>query len=495
MKKKLPIEQNRNIKPLFCRVYRGSLEDGLDNVSEYLGLDPANTLFLHTTVVNDNDTSRKLARKPSFAHSEILAYSSRKTVPSSKGICLYVNKDLRKYLNDTGISPECSTLIVNKLPQPDRYPYLSVSAHFKEHLLKNPELIEKFRGRNIVTSYLSRDDADIAEILQGKLIANPLTQSVFNSKYHFRKMHEKYGFTMPIGLCFKGLINLSKNILILKTKLKDLPQNENFKIWLKFESQTNGEGSMTIYDLSPESIELIRNHVFAFSDSLGISTHETMASLPLILELDASSMTNGVEIANIGVQAVVGDMGITLTGSTSQISSNGKYIGSMLSKETELMSYHAEKAALPAFEAMFREGYKGYMTIDVILINNLITGQICGYNIDPNARFTAGTPLLSLVHHSRKLSGRMLYGFSYSNAVRASSDVFQRIKEYAGDNLYKGEESDFEGIIPTILNDKKNIADNKFYLRTVVISDSVKKAENIYFKFKKRLIKDLKQPI
>ena len=474
-----------------CKISRGSLEDGLDNIAEYLGLDPGNTLFLHTTVVNDNRISRKLAYKPSFAHSEILSYSSKRFVNPALGTCLYVNKGLLEYFNVSGISPSCNVIKINTVPDGEKYPYLSVSAHFKEHLLKKPHLVEQLKGSTIITSFLSEDDVEIAELLRGKLIMDPSKQSVFNSKYHFRRMSDEYGFSIPPGICFKGLKNLEESIYALKNKLAGFCTSNQPGIWLKFESQTSGEGSMKIECLDARSVKTLRKHIVEFSKSINVEEEEVNNFLPLVLELDVSGIPRQHEIANIGVQAVIGENGVTLVGATSQISMNGKYIGSAVNKTTEYLLQYAEQTAVPAFTAMYREGYRGYMTIDVLLVKNDSTGEIKGYNIDPNARFTAGTPLLSLLHHSRKSSGRKLYGFSYSNAVRAGEDVFERIKSYAGESLYKGHASDFEGIIPIVLNDKKHIAENKYYLRTVVISESTEGAEKMYTAFKKRLIADL----
>jgi type IV secretory pathway protease TraF len=474
-----------------CKVARGSLEDGLDNIAEYLGLKPDNTLFLHTTVVNDIKVSRKLFYKPVFAHSEILSYSSRRTANNATGSCLYVNPGLYEYFNVSGISPSGNILKINNIPNKKKYPYLSVSAHFKEQILENPDLINRFKGFTIVSSFLSQDDIEIAKLLNGKLIMNPEKQSIFNSKYHFRKMSDEYGFAMPPGISFLGINGLDPAVEALKNKLRKLATIDNTKFWIKFESQTSGEGSLTIDKLDEGSIDIVRKHILDFSKSIQVDEEEIKSSLPLVLELDVSSIPDEKEFANIGVQAVLGKDGITLLGATSQISKDGKYIGSAVDETLKELVKYAEDTSIPAFATMQEKGYRGYMTIDVLLVKNIHTGEIKGYNIDPNARFTAGTPLLSILHHSIKKSGKKLYGFSYSNAVRSGNDVFDRIKDYAGEYLYMGPSSDYEGIVPLVLNDKTNIEENKYYLRTAVISQSMENAEKMYMEFKKRLIADL----
>ena len=473
-------------------IQRGTLDNGLENVARYLDLEPGKSVFLHSTVVNDDVIGRKLFYKPSFAHSQILSILPRET-SFPKGVCLYVNKNLRNYLSDVGLAPKDNYYYIDKYPSKETYPYFSVSGYFKEHLnyLTNKEL-KSLKNSTIVSSFISKDDEFTAEFLDGQLIMDLKNQMKFNSKYYLRKLSENYDFSIPSGVAFKGLNSLEYSFKRLRSILNESGCNiENSKIWCKFQSQTSGNGSYCFTGLSLESLESTREHIVEFCKKINIKEKDMKNKVPLILEIDVNSIPNEIQVANIGVEAVVSSKSVTLVGCVSQRSKNGKYIGSIIDNQTKNYTRFAEEAAIPFLSAIQKEGYRGFMTIDVLLTKSLKSGLIKGYNIDPNARFTAGTPLLSLIQYSEKMSEGELFGFSYSNAIKDSSNLFDRVKYYCGDDLYLGKKSDYEGIIPIILNDVNYFEDNKRYLRTVVISKSISKAETIYSGFKKRILKDL----
>ncbi len=473
-------------------IKKGSLENGLENVARYLDLEPEKSVFLHSTVVNDDVIGRKLFYKPSFAHSQILSILPRET-SYPKGVCLYVNKNLRDYLSTVGLAPKDNYYYIDKYPSKEIYPYFSVSGYFKEHLkyLTVREL-KLLKNSTIVSSFISKDDEFTADLLDGQLIMDLKDQMKFNSKYYLRKLSESYQFSVPLGVAFKGLNSLKHSFEKLKNILnKSNCQVENSKIWCKFQSQTSGNGSYCFTGLSLESFQNTRNHIVEFCKKININQVDMQNKVPLILEIDVNSMNDEIQIANIGVEAVISGSSITLVGCVSQNSKKGKYIGSIIDKQTKDYTVYAEEAAVPFLKAIQKEGYRGFMTIDVLITKSLKSGLIKGYNIDPNARFTAGTPLLSLLQYSEKMSEKELFGFSYSNAVKDSENLFDRVKYYCGDDLYLGEKSNYMGIIPIILNDVNYFEDNKRYLRTVVISESISKAETMYFNFKKKILKDL----
>jgi hypothetical protein len=321
---------------------------------------------------------------------------------------------------------------------------------------------------------------------------SPEQQVPFNSKYYFRNLDSHYSFNMLPGVTFKGLSRLDLAMKQLKQILidKKIPW-QTAKIWCKFESQTSGNGSKCFTGFTSENVLALSEHILAFSDQLEMDFNYLTYDLPLVLELDVESLPNEVQVCNLGVEAVVGENSITFVGCVRQESRQGKYVGSLIDPYSETFTSIAEETAQPFLEAIHQEGYRGFMTIDVLLSKNLLSQEVTGYNIDPNARFTAGTPLLSLIHHSREMSGQNRYGLSYSNAVKNSPHLFNQILSYCGDHLYKGAQSNYCGIIPIILNDVTTMEGNKKYLRTVVIDETIEAASEKYDSFKSRILKDL----
>jgi len=484
--------KNTDLNKNSILVQRGTLDNGLENIAEYLDLEPKKSVFLHSTVVNDDVIGRKLFYKPSFAHSQILSILPRETA-YPKGVCLYVNKDLRNYLSEVGLAPKKNYFYIDKYPSKDSYPYFSVSGYFKEYLKKmSSEKLNSVKNSTLVSSFISQDDEATADFLGGNLIMNLEDQVKFNSKYYLRKLSEKRDFRIPVGVAFKGINSLKNAFNNLEyLLLKSNYNTSDSKIWCKFQSQTSGNGSYFFKGFSSESFENTRNHIIEFCEKININKKDIKDKLPLILEVDVNSIPEEIEIANIGVEAVVGSKSVTLVGCVSQVSKNAKYIGSIIDENTKIYSSYAEKAALPFLKAIQKQGYRGFMTIDILLTKNNNSGKIKGYNIDPNARFTAGTPLLSLLQYNEKMSGSELFGLSYSNAIKDSKNLFDRVKYYCGEDLYLGEKSNYTGIIPIILNDVNYFENKKRYLRTVVISESISKSETMYYNFKKRILKDL----
>lgn len=484
--------KNRDLRKNNTLVKRGTLSEGLKNVADYLGLNPEKSVFLHSTVVNDDNLGRRLFYKPSFAHSQILSILPREST-TPKGVCLYVNEDLRDYLSEVGLAPKDNYFYIDKYPSKKSYPYFSVSGYFKEYL-KNLDMdeLESISGSTVVSSFISRDDEIIADFIKGSLIMNVKDQVKFNSKYYLRKLSKKYEYPIPPGVAFEGLNSLESAFSSLKELMKIRTYNvDNTKVWCKFQSQTSGKGSYIFKGFGKDSYANTRNHILEFCGKLDISDNEILNKVPLILEVDVDSIPEESQIGNIGVEAVVSSDSVTLVGCVSQDSKDGRYIGSIIDRETKELSKYAEEAALPFLKAIKREGYRGFITIDVLLTKNENTGKIRGYNIDPNARFTAGTPLLSLLQYSEKMSEKELFGLSYSNAIKDSDNLFDRVKYYCGDDLYLGKDSNYQGIIPIILNDVNYFENKKRYLRTVVVKESISHCKRVYMNFKERIIRDL----
>lgn len=110
--------------------------------------------------------------------------------------------------------------------------------------------------------------------------------------------------------------------------------------------------------------------------------------------------------------------------------------------------------------------------------------DIFGYNIDPNARFSGGTMLLSIVQYASKMTGKVFYGLTYFVVVPKEGEVFKSISEFAGSNLYLGEKSNYKGVIPFIINDF--IGTKKCNAQIAVISDNKEELEEMWKAFNQK---------
>lgn len=479
--------QNKDIQ-----LKKGNLSDGLNDVAKYLGLEPSNTLFMNSTVVNDSVLQRRIPRKPLFSHSLLLSYLSRSIGSSAKGICLHVNDELLEYLDTTGIAPKENLIHISQIPKELEYPYISVAPQFKKILIDDIDLRNELKNYTIISSYLSNDEVEIANLIDGKLLMDPEKQIEFNSKYYFRKNSSNGNYSIPLGVCFMGLNEIEASLLEFKKCLfSNKIDYTKAKFWCKFESQSNGEGSFVLDGLTDSNIQKLKEHIICFSKKLEYTQDKIQNDIPLVLEIDVNSLPYESEIANIGVEAVIAENQITLVGCVIQHTRNGRYIGCTINNQLSYFSDYAEQTAIPAFINMQKHGYRGFMTMDVLLTCHSITHEIKGYNIDPNARFTDGTTLLSLLQYSENQTNRNMVGISFSNSIKDDVNLFDNIKQYAGDYLYQGKGSDYEGIIPIIVNDLTTLDDGKRYIKTVVIGNDMDKVENMYSSFKKNIINHL----
>ena len=175
---------------------------------------------------------------------------------------------------------------------------------------------------------------------------------------------------------------------------------------------------------------------------------------------------------------------VTILGGVSQATNNdGSYIGSEVTDKTYEYIDIAQECAKQAFIAICKEGYRGFITIDVLVTKNNKTNEIKAYNIDPNARFSAGTMLLKNIHSAEKVNGTKIYGISYSNGIAIGDNIMYHLKKAMGNYSYN-KNSKKLGIVPALINDVINIVEDRYYLKSVIIDTSYRATVEKFEKFK-----------
>ncbi len=460
-----------------------NIKNGTDDVAKYLGLDPAKTIFLHSTSFNENDDDnikRKAINKGRMIYSEILSYSSNK-VNGSKSAISYFNEQLLDKLDVMGVIRKDNIIKVTNSNNLD-FPYNSVSTMLNKKVKEDAEFRNSIKGFNIVSSYLGKEDEETANLIEGTILMDIKEQEKFNSKYEFRKLSEKYGFKMPHGVTIRGLDELEIKLDLLKK------MNSQYNdIWIKLESQSSGKGNIKIERFRTIPIEQIKKEVMDVAQKI-YEEEYILKEMPLIAEYDVKTPLYE-EVANIGVEAVITKDKITILGGAEQATRNGEYIGSKITEDTYKYLNIAQEIAKEAFVAVGKEGYIGFMTIDVLVTKNNETNELEAYNIDPNARFSAGTMLLKNIHTSEDYNKKKMYGLSFSNAIPKTENIITSIIDWIGEDLYS-KENNYTGIIPALVNDLNPIAENKYYLKSVVVANSYKEAEEKFEKFKDKVKKN-----
>ncbi|MBR3324604.1 MAG: hypothetical protein IKG14_00955 [Clostridia bacterium] len=455
-----------------------NIKNGTNDIAKYLNLNPSKTIFLHSTSFNEADADnirRKALNKGRMLYAEILSYTTNLS-NGSKSAISYFNNDLLNLMDEMKVIDKSNIIKVINEAKID-YPYNSVSTMLNKKVKEDDGFRKLLEGFTIVSSYLSKEDEETARLINGSLLMDRKVQENFNSKYYFREISEKYGFAIPTGVTIKGLDEFNNKL----NKLKSLSPTSN-NLWIKLESQSSGTGNLKIENYYDTSVEEIKNKIYDIAKPI-FDDNYINSEMALIAEVDIN-LDNYIEVANIGVEAVISENKVTILGGVEQDTNNGTYVGSKICDNTYKYLDFAQNIAKDAFVAVSKEGYRGFMTIDVLVTQNTETGELKGYNIDPNARFSAGTMLLKNVQTSEVYHNKKMYGISYAIGIpRKQDDLIKEIKECLGDCSYNYN-GDYTGIIPALVNDLDPINNDLYYLKCVVVDQSYKLAKEKFEQFK-----------
>lgn len=458
------------------------IPNGTDDIAKYLGLDPKKTIFMHSTAFDESDEDnikRRAINKGRMIFAEPLSYSSNQENGSKTAIA-YFNKELLNKFEKINILKLDNILELSDLKNVD-YPNNCVSLLLNKKVKSDIQFKESLDDYTIVSCYLSKEDEETAKMINGHLIMDRKNQERFNSKYDFRQMAGTYNFSVPDGVCVKGTNQLEEQLELLERK------NANIKnLWIKLETQSSGTGNIEINDYKNTSKEVINSKIEEVASKIYDEDY-IKNEMRFIIETDIN-IDGFKEVANIGVEAVISENKVTVIGGVEQETKNGKYFGSKYDENTDKYMDKAIECAIEAFKAVSIEGYRGFMTIDVLVTKNEQTGEFKSFNIDPNARFSAGTMLLKNLHTSEAYNKKKMYGFSFSNSMPKTENTIKTLFELLGTNIYNYN-GDYTGIIPAIINDLNEIGENRYYLKTIVIEPSYEKALEIYNEFKENIKK------
>lgn len=480
---------------------RKEIAEGLEDIAKYLGLNPEETVFIHSTNTSPDDQFKRIVGHYNvFDHSQPLCYLARsQRGGTAKAIILFNISNFLKYLDEIGIAPSENYINLNKQPSSlTTYSELSVQAKLLDETDNSlNEVLKSLQGKTIVSSYLSENDLQLKDKVKGSLIMEPKLQVPFNSKIKLREFSSKYKYRITLGVEVNSANEFASKISELQNIISQNKIDINkVKLWCKLESQSSGTGTTLLQGLTDETIKKLEASLIQFATTCKLykdttenkSIYNMEVFTPFVIEVDVESFNQNKIVANIGVEAVISESNVTILGSVRQITSDGsngdygRYIGSRIDNVLETYQSIAEEAAIPVFDYFQSEGYKGFITLDVLVVEDG-TKNLVGYSIDPNARFSGGTMLLSLVHYASKMTGKKFYGITYFLAVNKSNDRMETFKLHAGDNLFLGKQSNYKGILPLIINNLRG-ANQKDNIQVAVLSDNPDELDTILRKFK-----------
>lgn len=347
-------------------IKNATIAEGIEDVALLLGLNPSDTVFIHSTNVPPNEGTERLIGHPSpFDHSQPLCYLPRSNKGNSaKTIILFNNKDLLIYFDEVGLAPSSNYYNLDIIPKTFTLSNLSVQSNLLKKSSKNAEnILKQIKNKNVISSYLSDLDTTLSDHINGHLLMTPENQIPFNSKNKMREFANKYHFKIPLGIEINSAEIFDKKLLELKKLILENDIDINtVKLWCKLEAQSSGSGTVLLNGLNETEIIRLKESIASYANDCNlydnIHTEKTIYNMShftsLVIEVDVESINGSKVVSNIGVEAVISDKGINIIGSVRQITNSGqysgafgRYLGSRIDEETIKYKDYAEEAALP----------------------------------------------------------------------------------------------------------------------------------------------------
>lgn len=342
---------------------------------------------------------------------------------------------------------------------------------------RDPSLRSRFNGGTFVPMYATRSVQHAAEVLGASTIVTPEQTTHFNSKIRVYRDAASFGYDVaPFAIAFNSR-EIEARLAELRERVAGMGARDPL-FWIKFDSMAGGTGVRT-YDPRRHNMTEVAGWVERAMSACDM-TEET--AIPFLIDLDVGHLP-GVRrvLTNANVQGICGRESAYLTGVTFQnTTKDGRYLGGTMPKTEEQKRYavDAQAFAAPVLEAAWRQGYRGYAGVDIILCE-MEDGTTNGFPIEMNGRINASTSLLAMAHWLEDRTGR--------NDVAAVNhlEFFRPMKTFSefsagfNDLLFRGEQTDHTGIIPIVM--KMDPEGNISGVKTITLAptqDAMNRLEN-----------------
>lgn len=428
----------------------GSIPEGCADIARGLGLKPEETLFDFEWVTFSKNGRDSDYRDGLQEYQSILPLIRG----GATGVTLKLHDGLLPYLQQhAGVSRVIE--VTNTLPMVS-----SSDLYFPDHSLilrahdlihSRPELSALFNDKVYCACLPVREVEDFITALGGRTLIRENQTLHFNSKSRVVSQAAHEGYTVAPFVLVDNTDGLADGLNRLRDRAQYMGINpDTAKYWVKFDNLSGGDG---VLPFTPATMDIndIKNWITEVMDSTDMPPAQL---LPLVLDIDIGSLP-GVRkiVGNVCVQGIVGDPGVTITGTTMQNTRNGVYKGGKM-PETPFEKTIAREAfhwAAPVMNAAQMQGYRGYAGVDVIVVERE-DGQRHGYVLEMNGRLNCSTSILSMAHWVERESGIAdpIVENLYTHFDPVSG--FDAFEDRFSDLMYRGEKSGFSGIVPVYLD-------------------------------------------
>lgn len=455
--------KEKNPLPPEITTKRGSLENGLDAIEQYLGLASGQAAFINE-FYSSRENFPDLAEPTDWVLGDTSACLAPVVMAGQNAALLTLScpRNLVEYLSSIDLIPQTANIISVCNPgdvTTRLFPDDSIISKLQQNMNNTSSILQ---GKTFIPSFGSPEATAFAAKVDGQVL-NTTNQSIdFNSKSYMRQISDVEGFNMPVGLIITPDETLESGIIRFKQMAtqKGLPLSP---AWLKFPSVAGGG---TIPLPNGPSIDAIQSSFLKFIQSANGGYTEPPISKPptsyedipksmlrdIVLEFDVAARGDVKILGNYCFQAVIGERGVTYVGTTGQVTEDGNYLGGYtLSQNEKDLIENVLPDIFKVFESFQKRGYRGVMGVDA-LVTTSTQGEIKPYILEANCRMNGSTPLLGLVQKLETIKGRNMYGESVTIPVPVNDGtpdiVMGSILKYFNDAglLYQKDKN--TGIVP-----------------------------------------------
>lgn len=428
------------------------IPEGCADISRGLGLKPEETFWDYDWVHSDNSGVQLPDKIPSGYHEAITLLSRGE----STGLTLGLHDGFLDYHKEhTGVTNVIE--VTDHTPRTNifLYPEQAVVAQAHQKSEREPNLKEIFRGKTFCAWLPAVDVQEDVQKIGGKTLISAEQRWIFNSKVRIISKANDDQYNVAPFVVADSWDALDTKIKELKEKARGFGLDpEETKFWIKFDNLTGGEGVLP-YEPSKKDFSEVKKWIQNVRENSGM---ENNAFHPIIMDIDIGHLPEVKRVvSNMCVQAIVGENRASVAGTTLQRTMNGDYLGGALPRTNEEKRYAeaAQKWAYPVLEAAQKGGYRGYAGVDVIMTEDH-SGNLRGYVLEMNGRLCSSTPLLSMAHWVEQQ-----FGIQEPAAEDFTVDLpplkdFHALKNVFNDLLFKGNESNFTGLVPVLVEPDEN---------------------------------------
>lgn len=445
---------------------RGNLANGFASYAEHLGLQPAEAVFINSLVVDPKGATWRMTATDDL-EGVSTAYTLAMSGPQSVALHFPLTRAQQQYVS-TYLTEGGTLKAIAPVGEGRRYPEASIVTALLS-TAETPETQDLLKGKVIVNSYVTEEVEALAARTGAKVLMDNPTFLQFVGKEYLHKTAGEEGFDAPPGVVIEDPSDVfAKAGKFRALLLKKGMDPEATKVWIKPTSLSGGQGVISKPDASPDSLmdafgqiaKAYQDCGFYADNKAAIDPQDPFKGIqrfmPIVMEVDVGSLPGVVrKIDDVGVKAIIGDKGVVHVENTVLSTQNGHYMGSRLPQEADAhVVTPTEIAADKLMQRMHKDGYRGYISVNAIAVENQ-DGSVTAYMNDINTRLSGASPLLGLAHKAQQHLGQRPHAFSKGCKIplpEGCTDAFEAVTEHLGQNLYKGAESGYTGIVPAVVD-------------------------------------------